>query len=101
MPISTDTLERTSEDVDIREPKKFKVILHNDNVTTFQFVIDVLRIVFHKTYDEALGVTERIHAQGAGIAGVYSREIAEEKTIEVEKLATKNGFPLQANYEEY
>ena len=101
MPMGTDTFEQVKEEVNIKEPKKFKVILFNDDRTTFQFVIDVLRVVFHKTFEESLVVTTLIHEQGSGVAGIYSQEIAEEKTNEAMMLANKAGFPLQVTYEEY
>jgi len=92
--------EEVQSDVIAQLPKEFKVMLHNDDTTTFQFVIELLEVVFHKDFEEAIMVTQLIHDTGIGIAGVYTREIAEEKTSEATKIARMNGFSLQVTFEE-
>ena len=94
-------IERHEEEIDIEEPKKYKVLLHNDNLTTFEFVIFLLANVFHKNAEEALYLTQQIHETGAGIAGIYSKEIAEEKVLESMQLARRNNYPLVVTLEEY
>ena len=94
-------IERVEETIKVQIPKMWKVILHNDDTTTFDFVIAVLIRVFHKNIDEARELTQMIHMTGAGVAGVYTKEIAEEKTYETLMFAKANGFPdMTASYEE-
>lgn len=98
--MSTDTkiVEDVQEMVKIEEPSMYKVMLHNDDFTTFEFVISVLTEIFHKTVDDAIAITESIHFQGRGIAGApYTKEIAEEKVYETIRYAQANGYPLMAS----
>jgi len=96
-----EVIERVDETVKVHIPKMWKVILHNDDTTTFDFVIAVLIRVFHKSMEEARELTQMIHITGAGVAGVYTKEIAEEKTYETLMFAKANGFPdMTASYEE-
>jgi ATP-dependent Clp protease adaptor protein ClpS len=100
--MSTDTkiVEVIQEDVKVEEPKMYMVLLHNDDFTTFDFVIAVLTEIFHKTVDEAFSITESIHHTGKGIAGCpYTKEIAEEKVYETIQFAQANGYPLIASLE--
>ena len=97
----TNTVEKIDEQIEVKLPSMYKVILHNDDVTTFDFVINVLISIFHKTVEEAIEITMSIHANGLGIAGSpYTREIAEEKTNEVTLYSRANSFPLTATFEE-
>lgn len=81
-------------------PKKYTVILANDDYTTMEFVIFVLMNVFYKTYDEAYDITMSVHDSGKGVCGVYVLDVAMTKTNEVIALAKENDFPLKAFYEE-
>ena len=97
----TGILEKVEEVIKVQEPKLYKVLLHNDDSTTFDFVIMVLVQIFHRTVEDAVEITKAIHVQGQGIAGApYTREIAEEKTIETVMFSRANGFPLTATFEE-
>ena len=87
------------EATDVTEPSMYKVLLHNDDKTTFDFVVALLTIVFHMDSADAQGVTLDVHTQGRGIAGVYTREVAEEKVEESTKFARSSGFPLQISFE--
>lgn len=101
--MSTDTniIEREETITKVRLPSMYKVILHNDDTTTFDFVILVLTTIFFRTLDDAIEVTKAIHVEGFGIAGApFTKEIAEEKTDEVLALSRANGFPLTATFEE-
>jgi ATP-dependent Clp protease adaptor protein ClpS len=99
--MTTETIESTNTDIKVEPPKFYKVLLHNDDITTMDFVVAVLQQIFHRTYEEAIEITESIHFNGEGIAGApYTREIAEEKANETKLFATKNGFPLVASFEE-
>lgn len=76
-------------------PSKFKVILHNDDYTTMEFVILVLTSIFLHDEMKAEKIMMEIHQNGSGIAGMYSQEIAESKKIQVDKLASEHEFPLK------
>ena len=82
------------------EPKQYKVLLHNDDYTSMEFVIEVLMHVFHKNLADSERIMLEIHHTGRGICGVYSHEIAETKVHQVKQLAKTNGFPLLATMEE-
>lgn len=92
--MSTQTQEITKEKTKIHEPKRFMCVLYNDEKTTFDFVIYVLMEIFNKTAEEAISITMQIHNSEYGIAGVYSKEVAETKAEEVINLARSKGFPL-------
>jgi ATP-dependent Clp protease adaptor protein ClpS len=83
----------------LQRPKLFKVFLHNDNYTTRDFVVAVLREVFHRSESEAVRIMLHVHYNGIGVAGVYTYEVAETKIRLVEKLARENDFPLRLSME--
>jgi len=84
----------------VKMPPLYKVLLHNDDYTTMEFVVNVLESVFHKSNAEATQITLHVHRTGIGVAGVYSHEIAETKVAQVEALARKHEFPLLCSMEE-
>ena len=86
---------QTQEKIKLEEPAKYDVILLNDDVTTYDFVIKVLKQIFHKTDDQAMALTKHIHEKGSGVVGTYLYEIAEQKGIETTLLAREEGYPLQ------
>jgi ATP-dependent Clp protease adaptor protein ClpS len=86
--------------VTISEPKRWKVILLNDDSTPMEFVIGVLTEIFKHTEATAREIMLDVHETGSGIAGVYSFEIAEAKAVEATNLARTNGHPLQIKLEE-
>jgi len=101
MTTETEVIERIEEIVEVKPPNMYKVILHNDDTTTFDFVILVLCQIFYKSLPDAIEITKNIHLNQSGIAGCpYTREIAEEKTIETISFSRANGFPLTATFEE-
>lgn len=75
-------------------PRRHKVIFHNDDYTTQEFVVHVLMHYFHKTEAEAEHVMLTVHHKGAAVAGVYTRDVAETKAQEVMDLAREHGMPL-------
>lgn len=95
---------RIAGEIQVREilelPKRFKVLLHNDDYTTMEFVVHVLRTIFGKTESEAHAVMLKVHQEGMGVCGVYTAEIAEAKVALVLHMAKKNGFPLKCTMEE-
>lgn len=86
--------------VTVQEPKRWKVILLNDDSTPMEFVVSILVDIFKHTEDLAKDIMLQVHETGSGIAGVYSFEIAEAKAVESTNLARANGFPLQIKLEE-
>lgn len=83
----------------LQEPPKYAVILHNDDYTTMEFVVEVLQRYFRKPKEEALQITLRVHHEGKGLAGIYSHEIAETKVVQVNEYARSRGFPLKCTAE--
>jgi ATP-dependent Clp protease adaptor protein ClpS len=86
--------------VKITEPKRWKVILLNDDATPMEFVIDILVEIFKHNPDSANHIMMQVHETGSGIAGIYSFEIAEAKAVEATNQARTNGHPLQIKLEE-
>ncbi len=83
----------------IQEPSLYKVLLHNDDYTSMEFVVSILENVFRKSIAEATTIMMNIHQEGVGVAGVYTREICETKIIQVHQLARKSDFPLRCSME--
>lgn len=81
-------------------PKKYKVIVCNDDVTPIDFVISMLMIVFKYNQDDAQNLTMSVHKQGSAIVGIYTYEIAEQKALDGVNLARANGWPLLIKVEE-
>lgn len=86
--------------LEVSEPKKFKVILLNDDYSTMDFVIDVLVKVFRKNMEQATQIMLNIHNNGKDVCGIYTHEIASTKVVQVKTLAREKGFPLKAIMEE-
>jgi ATP-dependent Clp protease adaptor protein ClpS len=75
-------------------PKRYKVIFHNDDYTTMEFVVLVLRQYFHKSETESLHIMLTVHKKGSAVAGIYPRDVAETKVAEVMRHAREMGMPL-------
>lgn len=84
---------------EVIEPPMYRVLLLNDDYTTMEFVVLVLQQVFHKSQTEAEGIMLLVHERGAGLAGVYAREIAETKVAVVHQMARQHEFPLRCALE--
>ncbi len=89
----------TRDDTATKEPSMYKVLLHNDDYTTMDFVISILENVFRKNREEATLIMLSVHEQGIGIAGIYTYEICETKIAIVHELARKNEYPLRCTME--
>ena len=85
---------------DLEEPKKYKVLLHNDDFTPMEFVVHVLESFFAMNRDKAVKVMLQIHYQGIGLCGVFSQEIAEAKVSQVNDYSKENEHPLLCTTEE-
>lgn len=96
----TGVATRTKRDRKLARPKRYKVLLHNDDYTTMEFVIWILQQVFHHDEARATEIMLHIHHNGIGVAGVYTREIAETRVSQVELLARDHEFPLRCSMEE-
>ena len=101
--MSERTRREQKEDVVTRErteePKKFKVILLNDDYTSMEFVVWVLMNVFRHSQAAATRIMLHIHNSGTGVAGIYSREVAETRVAQVHEVAREAGHPLQCTME--
>ena len=86
--------------LELQEPQMFKVLLHNDDYTSMDFVVDVLTGIFHKNEEQAVQIMLQIHEKDQAICGVYSFEIAQTKAQQVKQKAKQNEFPLLATIEE-
>jgi ATP-dependent Clp protease adaptor protein ClpS len=91
---------RHDEDIEVEErhktlvPRRYKVIFHNDDYTTMEYVVEVLRRFFHRNETEALHIMLTVHKKGRAVAGVYPRDVAETKVVEVMRDARDRGHPL-------
>lgn len=83
----------------INEPARYRVLLHNDDYTTFDFVILILRKIFNKSAEEAQAITLHVHKSGIGQCGIFTREIAEAKVARVRHEARLAGYPLKCSME--
>src|SRR3990167_6450216 len=83
----------------VQEPKMYKVLMHNDDYTTMEFVVHVLQKFFNKNSQEAHAIMLKIHNDGAGVAGIFTKEVAETKSVKVVQYARTKGHPLKTTIE--
>lgn len=98
MAIQGETRESTR--IKIREPKHYKVIMHNDDFTTMDFVVDILRDIFHKNEVEAERLMLLVHETGKAVVGTYPYDIAVSKVQAAAARAKAEGFPFRLTLEE-
>ena len=84
----------------VEEPSLFKVLLHNDDYTTMEFVVQVLEAVFNLPEDQAIQVMLNVHVTGIGVAGIYPFEVAEMKVAKTTAMAREQEFPLLVTMEQ-
>lgn len=84
---------------ELKEPSMYKVLLHNDDFTPMDFVINVLRSFFGKDPEESNRIMLEVHNNGIGLCGIYPREIAETKAVLVSEKARENQYPLKCTFE--
>lgn len=90
--------EKTS--IRIKEPKRYKVIMYNDDFTPMDFVVEILRTVFNKQEVEAIEVMYAVHEKGAAAVGTYPLDIANTKVRKATELARQSGYPFRLGTEE-
>jgi ATP-dependent Clp protease adaptor protein ClpS len=95
--IEEEVVSKTREKV--KRPSLYKVLLHNDDFTTMEFVVEILMSVFGKSPEDATRIMLNVHKRGIGLCGVYTYEIAETKVDRVHYLAREHGFPLRCSME--
>jgi ATP-dependent Clp protease adaptor protein ClpS len=93
-------VEETESATRLERPPLYKVLLHNDDFTTMEFVVFILQTVFSHGESEALQIMLNVHRQGIGVAGVFTYEVAEMKVDRVTSLAQANEFPLLCTMDE-
>ncbi len=93
------TLTETRSEHQVQRPRMWRVLLHNDDYTTQEFVVWVLETIFHKPHAEAFAIMMSVHRSGMGVAGIFTRDMAETKVKATERLAEEHEFPLLATME--
>jgi ATP-dependent Clp protease adaptor protein ClpS len=95
-----DTDVLTESETKLEKPPLYKVILHNDDFTTMEFVVYILRTVFHRSDAEAVVIMLKVHNEGVGVAGVYTYEIAQMKSEKAMNISRAHEYPLLCTVEE-
>jgi ATP-dependent Clp protease adaptor protein ClpS len=95
----TAVVTRTRTDKRLERPKLYKVLLHNDDYTTREFVVWILETIFHRSETEAVQIMLHVHNNGVGVAGVYPHDVADVKVRRVTELAEENEYPLLTTME--
>jgi ATP-dependent clp protease adaptor protein clpS len=90
---------KEKQNVDLRIPRRYKVVMYNDDFTTMEFVVMVLSTVFHKSEAEAERIMLQIHHSDKAVVGVYSLDIAATKAAKATEMARSEGFPLRISVE--
>jgi ATP-dependent Clp protease adaptor protein ClpS len=93
------TLAETRSEQQVRHPRMWRVLLHNDDYTTQEFVVWVLETIFHKPRGEAFTIMMSVHRSGLGVAGVFTHEVAETKVKATLRLAEEHEYPLLVTME--
>jgi ATP-dependent Clp protease adaptor protein ClpS len=93
------TITQVKPEKKLKRPRLYAVLLHNDDYTTREFVVQVLHTVFHRDEQDAIRIMLHVHHNGMGVAGVFTREVAESKIQRVERLAREQEFPLRLTME--
>lgn len=95
-----DSQTLTREDIDVQKPRLYAVIIHNDEITSMEFVVDILRQIFNKSTVDAAALMMDVHECGHSIAGVYTYDIACTKVMQTNQRAAEKNFPLKLTIEE-
>ena len=89
----------SEETEELREPELYNVVLHNDHYTTMEFVVGILRSIFHKPIIEATKIMMDVHKKGKGVVGLYTYDIAATKAAQVREKAKEYEYPLECTVE--
>lgn len=89
----------TASKPEVKRPRRYKVLMHNDDYTTMEFVVHILQKYFHKTRPEAQAIMLEVHTRGLAACGIYTYEVAESKVAKITKYARENGHPLKCTLE--
>lgn len=98
-PIDHDDLALETAPPRLKRPPLYRVMLLNDDYTTMEFVVQVLQAIFHHSEEKAAQIMLHVHQKGAGICGIYTREVAESKVEQVRQYSEQNEHPLQCTME--
>ncbi len=98
-PVQNDELAVETAKPRLKRPPLYRVLLINDDYTTMEFVIQVLQNIFHMSEEKAAQIMLHVHQKGAGVCGIFTREIAESKVEQVLQYAQQNKHPLQCTME--
>lgn len=93
--MATDTLVKNKNKIKLKEPKKYKVVMYNDDFTPMDFVVDILIQIFHKNQEEAANLMMNIHKGTKAVVGIYSYDIARTKAEQAMSLAREAGYPFR------
>lgn len=98
--MANETSIKEKSKVKIKEPKKYKVVMYNDDFTSMEFVVFVLVNIFNKENNEAVNIMMTVHKSGKAVVGIYSYDIAKSKVQKTTELARKEGFPFKLEVEQ-
>lgn len=98
--METKILIEEKEKIKVKKPKHYKIIMHNDDFTTMEFVVDILMTVFNKDINESNKIMMDVHKVGKGIVGIYPYDIAATKVAVALGMAKEEGFPFNITIEE-
>ena len=90
---------RERQKIDLREPRRYKVLIHNDDFTTMDFVVQLLREVFYLSEENAQALMLQVHHSDRAVVGIYTYDIAVSKMQKATNMARENGFPLRLTVE--
>ncbi|HBQ14528.1 MAG: ATP-dependent Clp protease adaptor ClpS [Sandaracinaceae bacterium] len=92
-------ITETKRETHVKKPRMYRVLVHNDDYTTREFVVEVLQVVFHHSETAAVRIMLHVHYNGVGVAGIFTREVAETKVEKVEHMAREREYPLRLTME--
>ncbi|MBQ8161204.1 MAG: ATP-dependent Clp protease adaptor ClpS [Clostridia bacterium] len=91
---------REHTDVRVQEPRRYRVVMHNDDFTTMDFVVEILVSIFHKSYVDAETIMLKVHKEGRAVVGTYTYDVAVSRVNMALKRAREEKFPFRMTVEE-
>ncbi|MBE6049031.1 MAG: ATP-dependent Clp protease adaptor ClpS [Clostridium sp.] len=98
MSVKSLTVEKTK--IKVKEPKRYKVVMYNDDFTSMDFVVYILVNIFRKRQDDAVNIMMTVHKNGSAIVGIYSYDIAKTRVMKANALAQEENYPFKIEVEE-